>query len=176
MAYNRENLTKLKALEALAQRVKQDYATKASVAALEGQVDALETSTPTKVSELANDAKYQTEAQVGAAIQTAIAATGHAIFEKVDAVPGAVDAQENVLYLVMNPETQHYDIYAKVGESVELLDDTTVDLTGYVAKETGKGLSSNDYTDEDKAKLAGFTLAADEEVAEMLDAVFGAAV
>lgn len=27
----------------------------------------------------------------------------------------------------------------------------------YVAKEDGKGLSSNDYTDEDKEKLAGIT-------------------
>ena len=76
-------------------------------------------------------AGYQTAQQVSEAIQAAIAASGHAHFEEVDAVPAAEDAQENVMYLVMNDETGHYDIYAKVGESVVLLDDTTVDLSAY---------------------------------------------
>lgn len=89
------------------------------------------------------------------AIKTAIAATGHASFEKVDAVPGAEEAEDNVLYLVMNSKTKHYDIYAKVENEVVLLDDTTVDLTNYVEKVDGKGLSTNDYTNEDKEKLAG---------------------
>lgn len=39
MAYDTEKLTKLEALKALAERVKSDYATKASVTALEGRVD-----------------------------------------------------------------------------------------------------------------------------------------
>lgn len=173
MAYNNESLTKLKALEALAARVKQDYAPKSEVSALKEQVETLETNAPTKVSDLDNDTDYQTESQVATAIQAAIAATGHAAFEKVDAVPEPAQAQENVLYLVLNTETEHYDIYAKVGESMELLDDTTVDLNGYVPKEDGKGLSTNDYTDEDKEKLAGINLATDAEVAEMLDGVFG---
>ena len=76
-------------------------------------------------------AGYQNAEQVQTAIQAAIAASGHAHFEEVDAVPAAEDAQENVMYLVMNDETGHYDIYAKVGESVVLLDDTTVDLSAY---------------------------------------------
>lgn len=42
--------------------------------------------------------------------------------------------------------------------------------------ESGKGLSTNDYTDEDKAKLAGIQIAADNEIAEMLNEVFGASV
>ena len=93
-----------------------------------------------------------------------------------DAVPEAADAQDNILYLVMNNQTNHYDIYAKVGEEVVLLDDTTVDLSGYVAKEAGKGLSANDFTDELKAKLEnGPEVAADTEVIEMLTEVFGAA-
>lgn len=119
---------------------------------------------PTKVSELTNDSKYQTETEVSAAIASAIAAAGHASFEKVDNVPSASDAAENVLYLVMNSATSHYDIYAKVGNEVVLLDDTTVDLSGYATKTAldgkvdkvdGKGLSSNDYTTADKDKLAG---------------------
>ena len=125
---------------------------------------------PTKVSELANDANYQNGTQVAASIQSAIAATGHAKFVKVDTIPTAATAAENVLYLVMNATTGHYDIYAKVSGEVLLIDDTTVNLTGYsstaqmnaaiaaavagcVAKENGKVLSSNDFTNEYKAKL-----------------------
>lgn len=76
-------------------------------------------------------AGYQNAEQVQTAIQAAIAASGHAHFEEVDAVPAAADAEENVMYLVMNDETGHYDIYAKVGSEVVLLDDTTVDLSAY---------------------------------------------
>ncbi len=76
-------------------------------------------------------AGYQNAEQVQTAIQAAIAASGHAHFEEVDSVPAASEAKENVMYLVMNDETGHYDIYAKVGESVVLLDDTTVDLSAY---------------------------------------------
>lgn len=76
-------------------------------------------------------AGYQNAEQVQTAIQTAIAASGHAHFEEVDAVPAAEDAEENVMYLVMNDETGHYDIYALVGSDVKRLDDTTVDLSAY---------------------------------------------
>lgn len=167
---------------------------------------------PTKVGDLTNDQEYQTATQMATAIQTAISKTGHASFQKVDAVPAADAAEENILYLVMNADTGHYDIYALIGESVELLDDTTVDLTAYattaemttaltgkVDKEDGKGLSTNDYTDAEKAKLSGVaegatkveasetngnvkingvetavvTFATDAEVTAMLDEVFG---
>lgn len=182
MAYNNEKLIKLEALQELAQRVKTDYATKASVTELSGRVDELVTAggepnvietvkvngvaqevsekavdikVPTKVSELSNDNAFQTNSEVAQAIQTAIAATGHASFKKVDAVPDPEEAENNVMYLVMNSKTKHYDIYAKVENEVVLLDDTTVDLTNYVEKEEGKGLSTNDYTTEEKEKLAG---------------------
>lgn len=81
------------------------------------------------------NAGYQNAEQVQTAIQSAIAASGHAHFEKVDAVPSVEDAEENVMYLVMNSETGHYDIYALVGGSVELLDDTTVDMSNYSTTE-----------------------------------------
>lgn len=182
MAYNKEKLTKLEALKELAQRVEQEYATKESVTELSDRVDELETAggepnviekvkvngveqqvsekavnitVPTKVSELNNDSQFQTNSEVAQAIQTAIAKTGHASFKKVDAVPEAESAVENVMYLVMNNKTKHYDIYAKVENEVVLLDDTTVDLTNYVEKEEGKGLSTNDYTTDDKEKLTG---------------------
>ena len=136
---------------------------------------AVDITVPTKTSELTNDSKFQTETEVEAAVQAAISETGHAVFEKADAIPGAETAQDNVLYLVMNDQTKHYDIYAKVGEEVVLLDDTTVDLSGYVQKEEGKGLSANDFTDELKAKLEnGPEIATDAEVTEMLSEVFEA--
>lgn len=135
MAYNTEKLTKLEALKALAERIKSDYATKASVDILSDRVDglvaeggepniitaikvngtaqtitnkAVDIKVPTKTSELSNDSKYQSDTQVAAAIQTAIAASGHASFQKVDKV-------------------------------------------------TGKGLSTNDYTNAEKSKLAGLS-------------------
>ena len=113
---------------------------------------------PTKTSQLNNDSTFQTSAQVVEAINTAISKSGHASFQKVDAVPNADAAQENILYLVMNTATKHYDIYAKIKGSsgsytMELLDDTTVDLSGKVDKVAGKGLSTNDFTDAAKKKL-----------------------
>ena len=124
---------------------------------------------PTKTSQLTNDSTYQTSTQVANAISTAISKSGHARFQKVDAVPAVADAQENIMYLVMNSTTKHYDIYAKIkGGSgtytMELLDDTTVDLSGKVDKVTGKGLSTNDYTTAEKTKLAGIAEGANKYV------------
>ena len=111
---------------------------------------------PTKTSQLTNDSSWQTSAQVASAIQTAIAKTGHASFQKVDTVPGVDSATKNVMYLVLNPKTKHYDIYAKIkgangNYTMEQLDDTTVDLSGYMQKENGKRL----MTDAEGTKLAG---------------------
>ncbi len=182
MAYDETKLTRLSALRALAERVKTDYATKTEVSAVQTRVTALENvgaqpnviekisvngtaqtiadktvdiTVPTKVSELTNDSNFQTSTQVNTAITSAIAESGHASFKKVDSIPAASEAEENVLYLVMNSTTSHYDIYAKVGSEVVLLDDTTVDLSGYVQKVSGKDLSTNDYTTDEKNKLAG---------------------
>lgn len=56
----------------------------------------------------------------------------------------------------LNPKTKHYDIYAKIkgangSYTMEQLDDTTVDLSGYMQKENGKRL----MTDAEGTKLAG---------------------
>lgn len=124
---------------------------------------------PTKTSQLNNDSTFQTSAQVASAISTAISKSGHASFQKVDAVPAVDSAQENIMYLVMNSTTKHYDIYAKIkGASgtytMELLDDTTVDLSGKVDKVTGKGLSTNDFTTAEKTKLDGIAEGANKYV------------
>lgn len=171
MAYNTENLTKLQHLKLLATKTKEEIdqiiaaggepnvieSIKVNGAAQTVTDKAVDITVPTKVSDLTNDSQFQTNEQVATAIQTAISESGHAVFQKVDAVPEAASAETNVLYLVMNEETGHYDIYAKVENEVVLLDDTTVDLTNYVEKEVGKGLSTNDYTTDEKEKLAGLS-------------------
>ena len=70
-----------------------------------------------------------------------ISKAGHARFEVAESIPDASAAQENIMYLVMNDKTQHYDIYAKVNDEVVLLDDTTVDLSGYATKEQLEAVS-----------------------------------
>lgn len=191
MAYNEEKLARLKHLKQLAQKAKAESdAVATRVKALEdvgAQANKIESikvngaaqaigsdkpvniSVPTKTSQLNNDSTFQTSAQVVAAINTAISKSGHASFQKVDAVPKADAAQENILYLVMNTTTKHYDIYAKIKGSsdsytMELLDDTTVDLSGKVDKVAGKGLSTNDYTTAEKTKLAGIAEGANKYV------------
>ena len=126
-------------------------------------------SVPTKTSQLTNDSSFQTSAQVVEAINTAISKSGHASFEKAASVPAVDAAKENVLYLVLNTTTKHYDIYAKIkadngSYTMELLDDTTVDLSGKVDKVAGKGLSTNDYTTAEKNKLAGIAEGANKYV------------
>lgn len=188
--YDPNKLTKLDHLKKLAQRAKtQEDALAGRVKTLEdvgAQANVIESikvngtaqtitgkavdiNVPTKTSQLTNDSSYQTSAQVVSAINTAISKSGHASFQKVDAVPAVDSAQENILYLVMNSTTKHYDIYAKIkGDSgtytMELLDDTTVDLSGKVDKVAGKGLSTNDYTTAEKTKLAGIAEGANKYI------------
>lgn len=107
----------------------------------------------TKVTKLEAFKKLAEKAKKEADIQAkkAVAEAGHAKFEKVDTLPEAADAVENVMYLLYNDATNHYDIYAKIGENLEQLDDTTVDLDNYVQKEDGKEM----ITTEEKTKLNG---------------------
>ncbi len=171
MADNLEKITKLKALQVLALKLKSDYALKSDVSNLANRVGTLEgLDIPGRVSQLTNDSNFQSGAQVEGSIKKAIAESGHAIFRRADAVPTAKEAQDNILYLVMNSNTGHYDIYAKVNGTVVRLDDTTVDLSGYVTAETlNSSLTglSNDFD----TKLNGMT-ASDAEVNAMLDSVF----
>ena len=185
-------LTGLESLKALAQKVNTDYAKKSSVTALEGKVEQMEQSAPTKVSDLANDSKYQTEGEVAAAINAKVASTyragGSVAFA---ALPELTEANRGLVVNVTDKFTTTEDflegagakhpagtnvVVAQVGEAYQY--DVLagfVDLSGYLEKEEGKALSSNDYTDEEKAKLAGLEIASDAEVAAMLEEVFGAA-
>lgn len=101
-------------------------------AVIDGKMDASDSMTATAIQQ---------------AIQTAISQSGHASYEKVAAVPTAENAEENVLYLVMNTDTGYYDIYALVSGEVVRLDDTSVDLSeigSAVYKATKTDLTATD--------------------------------
>ena len=116
---------------------------------------------------------------IGPSIAAAVAAADHLkrkIVTGVDAIDLAADDADQYLYMV--PKTGSdaddvYDEYMVLNGTVEHVGNTKVDLSGYVQKETGKGLSANDYTDDEKVKLAGIEMATDAEVTTMLDEVFG---
>lgn len=95
---------------------------------------------------LTDIAALPTDEDVAAAVATA----GHAKFKTADEIPAAANAEDNVFYLVMNSETSHYDIYAKVGGEVVRLDDTTVDLSEYAKK-------TDLHTHTNKTVLDGIT-------------------
>lgn len=171
MEMDKSKLTKLSALEDLARRAK------ASTDAVAQRVAAVEEGMPTKVSELTNDSKFQTETEVAAAV----AGADHLkrkIVASVDAIDKTAADAAQYIYMILKSSAKtgdKYDEYMVIDGEVERVGDWSVDLSGYVAAEEGKGLSANDYTDEDKAKLAGLAVASEEEVAQVLDSVFGAA-
>lgn len=62
-------------------------------------------------------------------------------------------AEKNVQIKFRNPEGGYDDIFPKTKE--ELVDGLSASLDGKVDKESGKGLSTEDYTTIEKNKLAG---------------------
>jgi len=92
--------------------------------------------------------------------------SGHLKREKVDVLPDVATAEEGVQYLIKNEKTGHYDVYELIDGKLEWVDDTTVDLEGYVTQEELEEALKNAGTSGDAAT--------EEEVAEMLDEVFGA--
>jgi hypothetical protein len=112
---------------------------------------------PTKVSDLTNDSKFQTEAEVAATV----AAADHLKRKKVASIDAidlnAADADQ---YIYMVPKAgdqtgDKYDEYMVIDGAVERVGDWAVALSDYVEKEDGKGLSTNDFTDALKDKLDG---------------------
>lgn len=146
------------------------YATKTELQAVEDAI-------PTRVSDLENDSKFQTEAEVAAAV----AAADHLHRKKVESVDAIdVSAADADKYIYMVPKTggkngDKYDEYMVIDGAVEPVGDWAVDLSGYVQKEDGKGLSTNDYTTSDKDKLAAIEADADVNVIETVK-VNGAAL
>ena len=178
--------TTLDQLKMLAQRSKTEIdKVDTKVTALSSRVDDLVTAggEPNVIVGIQNNGTdldiTSKKVDIGPSIAAAVAAADHLkrkIVTGVDAIDlTAADADQ---YLYMVPKTGSdaddvYDEYMVLDGAVEHVGNTKVDLSGKVDKVEGKGLSSNDFTDEEKAKLAGLELATDAEVQEMLDEVFG---
>lgn len=185
MAYDTGKLSKLGALKALAEKVKSDYALKATVTNLESRINEIVSTggepntinkilvngteqtigadksvnliVPIKVSELTNDKKFQTDTEVAALI----AAADHMKRKIVDTTSDidltAADASQYI-YMVKKGTSKtadKYDEYLVLNGTLEKIGDWEVDLSNYVQKEAGKGLSSNDFTTELLTKLNG---------------------
>lgn len=208
MPVSASKLVTLAQLQAQAERVKQELAkytlaSELGSLAKKSEISEADLSAALKsvIDGKMDAADSMTTEAINSAIATAIAKSAHARFEKVEKVPSNDEAQDNVLYLVMNAATGYYDIYAKVGEEVVRLDDTTVDLSNYATIEqlnaVSGGIGGTVYagtkvegiadgatkveasTTEGNIKINGVetavvTIATDTEVTEMLTEVFGA--
>ena len=135
----------------------------AKVGALKRLAEQLKAGMPVKVSQLTNDAGYQTKADVAAAI----AALNHLARKKVESLD-AIDltAEDAAKYIYMVPNgaedgSDKYDEYMVSDGALEHIGNTAVDLSGYATKE---------YVDSVVPAVA-----TDEEIGEMLDEVFGTA-
>lgn len=194
MAYDTSKLTKLAALKALAQKVKSDYATKASVLNLEQRINdivatggepntinkikvngteqqiaedkSVDIVVPVKVSDLTNDSKFQTDAEVAAAIAAADHMKRRIVNSTADINLTAADASQYI-YMVKkgtNKTGDKYDEYMVLDGALEKVGDWEVDLSNYQPKEDGKGLSTNDFTNELLEKLNGIAAEANKYV------------
>lgn len=142
MPVSASKLVTLAQLQAQAERVKQELAkytlaSELGSLAKKSEISEADLSAALKsvIDGKMDAADSMTTEAINSAIATAIAKSAHARFEKVEKVPSNDESQDNVLYLVMNAATGYYDIYAKVGEKVVRLDDTTVDLSNYATIE-----------------------------------------
>lgn len=98
--------------------------------------------------------KTETDAKIG----EAVAKAGHIQRKIVNSLEeidiGAVDVDQ-FIYLVPNNTIgdNKYDEYIIIDGALEKVGDWAVDLSDYVKKDGNKVLSTNDYTNEDKAKV-----------------------
>ena len=103
---------------------------------------------PTKVSDLNNDSKYQTEDEVAQSISDAIADVTQFDYEVVASLPTA--GVKGKIYLVANSGTDPniYDEYIWIGDNAtgkfELLGTTQLSLDGYVKAEELTTISNDD--------------------------------
>lgn len=112
-------------------------ATEADLSALEVRV----TDAEGRITVLEN-AGFQNAEQV----QAAIAAANHLKYSIVETLPEASAADANTWYMLYNEETGHYDIYGLIEGEVRIIDDTTIDLTGYSTTEAMKAYVAQEIT------------------------------
>lgn len=103
--------------------------------------------------------KEETDTKITSEISKAVADAGHlkrVIKNSVADIDLTVDDADQYIYLVPNADNEDgnkYDEYIVIDGMLEKVGDWKVNLDDYVQKVEGKDLSTNDYTDEDKAKV-----------------------
>lgn len=199
MAYDENKLAQLAHLKQLAQKVKQECASQTSVTELTTRVKSLEDvgaqvnviekvkvngaeqtvtdkavdiTVPTKVSDLSNDSKFQTDAEVAAAIAAADHMKRKIVNSTADIDLAAEDASQYI-YMVKKSSTKtgdKYDEYMVLDGVLEKVGDWEVDLSNYVQKDGDKVLSTNDFTNELLEKLNGIEAGANKYTHAVHDA------
>lgn len=199
MAYDVNKLAQLAHLKQLAQKVKQECASQTSVTELTTRVKSLEDvgaqanviekvkvngaeqtvtdkavdiTVPTKVSDLSNDSKFQTDAEVAAAIAAADHMKRKIVNSIADIDLTAGDASQYI-YMVKKSSTKtgdKYDEYMVLDGALEKVGDWEVDLSNYVQKDGDKVLSTNDFTNELLEKLNGIEAGANKYTHAVHDA------
>lgn len=186
MAYDKNKLTRLGALEELAKRVNADFATKQSVTALETKVTNLESAggepnvitsikvngttqtvtdkavnitVPTKVSQITNDSKFQTDAEVKGAVNAAINTFMTNVSDD-----GTVNTYKELVDYAAEHKGEAATMAGDIAKNKTDIATLKTDVAGKVDKVDGKVLSSNDYTTEEKNKLAGIAAGANNYV------------
>ena len=193
MAYDANKISQLAHLKQLAEKVKAECASKTELTALSDRVDGLVTAggepnkleavkvngtaltitdkavditVPAKVSDLTNDSKFQTDAEVAAAIAAADHMKRKIVNATADIDLKAADAAQYI-YMVKKGSTKtgdKYDEYMVIEGVLEKVGSWEVDLSNYVQKDGDKVLSSNDFTDELLTKLNGIQVGANKYV------------
>lgn len=199
MAYDVNKLAQLAHLKQLAQKVKQECASQTSVTELTTRVKSLEDvgaqanviekvkvngteqtvtdkavdiTVPTKVSDLSNDSKFQTDTEVAAAIAAADHMKRKIVNSTADIDLTAEDASQYI-YMVKKSSTKtgdKYDEYMVLDGALEKVGDWEVDLSNYVQKDGDKVLSTNDFTNELLEKLNGIEAGANKYTHAVHDA------
>ena len=147
MAYDANKLSRVKHLKELAQRIAEDFSTKAELKVVSDKVDGLVTAggepnvleavkvngTALPITDKAVD--------VGASIAAAVSAADHLQRKKVaskDAIDPAAEGADKFIYMVPktgSDEDDQYDEYMVLDGTVEHVGNTKVDLSGYVRAE-----------------------------------------
>lgn len=103
--------------------------------------------------------KEETNTKITSEISKAIANAGHlkrVIKNNIADIDLTADDADQYIYLIPNANNEDgnkYDEYIVIDGVLEKVGDWKVNLDDYVQKVEGKDLSTNDYTNEDKAKV-----------------------
>lgn len=138
------------------------------VTAIEGNVlvataDGSMKDSGTKLTDLAK------KTEVTAQIAEAISKAGHMQKEVVTVLPEASAAKENILYLYKKEGAtglDKYEIYTKIGDELVMIDDTSVDLSGYMSAEQVKSAIATAKKEAIDAASADATKKANQALAD----------